>query len=63
MQSPLKESQAIWAQDLMKDEAINITDRINYMGNSLTITGKLLEELCNTTEDIVDVPGIIDVII
>ncbi|MBC7959340.1 MAG: hypothetical protein H7X94_05695, partial [Vallitaleaceae bacterium] len=59
LQGALIESQTIWAQDLMKEEAIDITSRVALEGNRFTISGKLLEELCSTTDDIDDAPGVV----
>lgn len=49
----------VWGQDLALDEAIDVTERVCFHGNSLKVPGRLMEELCATTDVFEDVPGIV----
>ncbi|MBC8080767.1 MAG: hypothetical protein H7X86_10505 [Gorillibacterium sp.] len=45
----------VWAQDLAKEEAINITDQISLESQSLIIPGGLVDELCGGSH----LPGVV----
>lgn len=51
----------VWAQDLLSDQAINITSKIKIENNTLTIPGELIDEIGTAagTEDDISVPGLV----
>jgi hypothetical protein len=51
----------VWAQDLLADEAVDITRRVIIRGNSIVLEGKLIEAIglaCATADD-ASLPGLV----
>jgi hypothetical protein len=58
---PVPKKATIWAQDLLTKQATNISEKVNIEGNSITIPGKLIEEIgtAENDEGDISVPGMV----
>jgi hypothetical protein len=61
LEQPLSAGTKIWAQDLLADQATDITELINIDSSQLTIPGELIDELGTMARDEGDqsVPGLV----
>jgi hypothetical protein len=51
----------VWAQDLLADEAVDITRRVVVRGNSIILEGELIDDIglaCATADD-PSLPGLV----
>jgi len=61
MDRPATQKTKIWAQDLLADKAIDISDKVEISGTRITIPGEIIDEIgtgMNNTGDI-SVPGLV----
>lgn len=53
------DAKRVWAQDLLKDEAVDITDRVVWENQTMVLSGSLIDTLGGTSTGPEDSPGLV----